>query len=238
MDAQVMDSGAEDTPMFTCAQLTTQVDCETHSNCHAVFVDPGTCACSASGCCARFDRCADGAQANCAGPATCKSATPQCESPYVVGFTGACYEGCVRQAACAPPTCPQTPPTSGSDCGSFDHSCTYEDCANAGRTQAACASGTWTIQTAACAAQACAGEGTNAVTITCSAGKICVRTTSGGGAYLVYPSCVDNTCGNGPITPECIQGLTGSCLSSGSLSGVQINCSLPSACGQGQGGCA
>jgi len=238
-DAEVIDSGTGDTPVFACAQVTTQSDCETHSNCHTVFVDPGTCTCSASGCCARFDRCADGAQANCTGPATCTLATPHCESPYAVEFTGACYGGCVRQTACAPPTCPRAAPTSGSNCGSVDHSCTYEDCANSGRTQAACTNGTWTIQTLACSSQACAGAGINAMTITCPAGKLCVRTTSGGGAYLVYPSCVDNTCGTGPISPACVQGLSDNCSSTGSaVSGVQINCSLPSSCGQGQGGCA
>jgi len=238
IDARAIDTSANDAPQPACSQLTTQTDCEARGGCHAVFVDPGTCGCASQGCCAHFDRCVDGAQANCTGPALCKMATPFCESPYVLAYTGTCYEGCVRQTTCAPPTCPQTPPTNGATCGSVGYACTYEDCANAGRTQATCTSGTWTIQTAACVAQACAGGGISSTTITCDVGKICVRTTSGGGAYMIQPSCVDNTCGKGPITTDCLPSLPGSCFSSGSVSGVQVNCSLPSSCGQGQGGCA
>jgi len=238
IDAGPGDTSPGDAPATTCSQITTQSACEIRSDCHAVYVDPGTCGCSSPGCCAHFDRCTDGGKADCTGPATCKIATPFCEAPYVVAFTGTCYEGCVRQTTCALPTCPQTPPANAASCGAVDFSCIYEDCAGAGRTQAVCASGTWTVQNAACSTTECAGAGATTTMLTCAAGKICVRTTSGGGAYTVQPSCVDNTCGKGPVSPECLQRLSGSCSASYSLSGVIINCSLPSSCGQGQGGCA
>lgn len=238
IDAGPGDTSPSDAPVAVCSQLTAQAGCDLRSDCHTVYVDPGTCGCSSPGCCARFDHCADGGKADCTGPATCKIATPFCDPPYVVAFTGTCYEGCVRQTTCAPPTCPQTPPTNATACGGVDFRCAYEDCAGAGRSQATCASGTWTTQTAACTTTTCPGAGAMTSTLTCAAGKLCVRTTSGGGVYMVQPACVDNACGKGPIAPQCLPSLSGSCSASYSLSGVEINCSLPSSCGQGQGGCA
>jgi hypothetical protein len=238
MDAGPIDTSPSDAPAPTCSQITTQAACDLRSDCHAVYVDPGTCGCASQGCCAHFDHCADGGKADCTGPASCTIVTPFCEAPYVVSYKGQCYEGCVRQTSCAPPTCPQTPPTNAASCGTVGYSCFYEDCAGAGRTQAVCASGTWTVQTAACSSITCTGAGATTTTLTCAAGKICVRTTSGGGAYMVQPACVDNACGKGPISPQCLPSLSGSCSASYSLSGVEIDCSLPSSCGQGQGGCA
>jgi hypothetical protein len=103
-------SASSDPPLFcgaaqcpvTCSTATTLVACEARSDCHAVFFDPGTCGCAAAGCCEHFSRCADGAKANCTGPALCKAATPLCDGSYVVSFTGSCYEGCVQQKDCAP----------------------------------------------------------------------------------------------------------------------------------------
>jgi hypothetical protein len=87
----------------TCSQVTTQAECDGRSDCHSVFVDPGTCGCAAAGCCARFNRCADGGKANCNLPTglICAIATPFCEAPYVHSYTTNCYEGCVRQNECA-----------------------------------------------------------------------------------------------------------------------------------------
>ena len=90
-------------PPVVCTLLTTLADCDARSDCHAVFIDPGTCGCGSVGCCAHFSRCADGGKADCKGPAVCKAATPFCEGPgYVVAYANACYEGCVRATACAP----------------------------------------------------------------------------------------------------------------------------------------
>ena len=237
-DASPVDAGSGDIPIAACAQLATQTACDVRSDCHSVFLDQGNCECSAVGCCTRFDRCADGGKANCMGPALCKSLTPKCEGPnYVLSYTGSCYEGCVHPSACPTPTCPQAPPTNALSCGSVDFSCFYEDCGGAGRTLADCSGGTWKVQTAACSSTTCTGIGPT-TTLTCAAGKLCVLTTSGGGAHIVQPSCVDNTCGQGPISPQCIQGTSGSCSGNYFLSGVEIDCSLPSSCAQGQGGCA
>jgi hypothetical protein len=85
-----------------CSTMTTQESCDARSDCHSVFVDPGTCRCAIVGCCAHFSRCADG-KAVCAPPpaATCTIAQPFCEAPaYVVSYAGGCYEGCVPAAAC------------------------------------------------------------------------------------------------------------------------------------------
>ena len=82
--------------------MTTRETCETRPDCHSVFVDDRLCACAALGCCARFSRCADGATAVCkAPPITCDAVTPRCEGPYVVAYSGSCYEGCVQSSDCA-----------------------------------------------------------------------------------------------------------------------------------------
>jgi hypothetical protein len=86
-----------------CATATTAAECDARATCHSVFIDPGTCGCAISGCCAHFSRCADGKQANCKNTGlACALAQPYCESPYVVSYANACYEGCVRMTDCAP----------------------------------------------------------------------------------------------------------------------------------------
>jgi hypothetical protein len=85
-----------------CSMVTTLADCELRNDCHSVFVDPGTCGCAVSGCCAHFSSCADGDKAMCSGMPLCKVATPFCEAPYVVSYTATCYEGCVNKKDCAP----------------------------------------------------------------------------------------------------------------------------------------
>ena len=89
----------------SCADATTLDACQARTDCHAVFQDPGTCGCGSVGCCAKFQRCADGAKANCqAAPGlACGAMTPYCESPaYVVSYTATCFEGCVTPEECAP----------------------------------------------------------------------------------------------------------------------------------------
>jgi hypothetical protein len=85
-----------------CSEATTLETCDARPDCHPVFVDNRACGCAALGCCAKFSRCADGATALCkAPPIACDALTPYCEGPYVVGYTNACYEGCVRSTDCA-----------------------------------------------------------------------------------------------------------------------------------------
>jgi len=85
-----------------CAEASTKEACEARPECHSVFVDNRNCACAALGCCARFSRCADGASAVCKEPSiVCDAVAPYCEGPYVVGYSGSCYEGCVLSSDCA-----------------------------------------------------------------------------------------------------------------------------------------
>jgi hypothetical protein len=86
----------------SCAEATTLAACEARTDCHSVFVDPGTCGCAAVGCCAHFSRCADGDKAKCSGMPLCKAATPFCEGTFVVAYTDTCFEGCVQKKDCAP----------------------------------------------------------------------------------------------------------------------------------------
>ena len=236
--ATSLDAGGGDAPAARCGDFTTQADCDLRADCHSVFQSLQTCGCATPGCCTKFTRCAEGSRADCTGPAVCDSLLPYCEAPYVVAYKNACYEGCVQQRECPLPVCPQTAPKNATACGPVDYSCFYEDCTGAGRTKADCSAGTWKVQSAACAAVTCPGGGNTPTGTTCSAGQVCVRTTGGGGAYMITATCTTQTCGSGPMSLSCIQVYYSSCSASYDLSGVVVNCSAPSTCGSGQGGCA
>jgi len=96
------DAPAGEAAPIPCASLSAEADCETRNDCHSVYVDYENCGCEGLGCCAKFSKCAEGSQADCRGPATCKMAEPRCSGPYVVAYLGTCYEGCVRASDCAP----------------------------------------------------------------------------------------------------------------------------------------
>jgi hypothetical protein len=227
-----LDGGTPDAPLAKCSDVTTQAECDARSDCHSVFVDPGTCGCAASGCCARFQNCADGDMADCGGPAACTMATPHCESPYVVAYRGSCFEGCVKESDCAPPACPQAPPANGASCGSVSQTCLYEDCAGVGRTVATCTYRAWQVTTGACASVYCEPNPDSPYALSCAAGKVCVvTTTTGGGAPIVTPMCVDHTCGTGPITSQCVPSLNGTCTASYSLGGAIFRCQIVADCG-------
>jgi hypothetical protein len=85
----------------SCSQVRTRAECDSRSDCHSVFQDPGTCGCAPAGCCMQFNRCADGGRANCTGPVACMAPQPFCQAPYALSYTGVCYEGCVLQSECA-----------------------------------------------------------------------------------------------------------------------------------------
>ena len=114
-DAATSEAGAS-----SCSQQTTETACQGQSACHAVYVDSGTCGCASPGCCARFSRCADGANATCTQPSSfaCTTAQPYCESPmFKLSYSGSCYEGCVLADECATAStvaCSQV--TTQSDC--------------------------------------------------------------------------------------------------------------------------
>jgi hypothetical protein len=226
-----VDGGALDAPLAKCSDITTQSACDLRSDCHSVFEDPGTCGCATSGCCARFRSCADGDKADCIGPAACDMLTPHCESPYLVSYRDLCYEGCVKESDCGAPACPQAPPANGAACGPVSQTCYYEDCAGAGRTVATCAARVWKATTGACTALWCEPNPDSPYALTCSAGKICVITSSSGPALIVTPMCVDHNCGTGPIAPQCIPSLNGTCTATYSLAGVVVKCQTTSSCG-------
>jgi hypothetical protein len=136
-----VDAGPADAATPTCSQISIQSGCDLRADCHSVFTSGGGCSCDGGSCCMQFSRCADGKAADCAGPALCKSMSPDCPAPYAVSYTGSCYEGCVRQSACPSPTCPSAAPTDGTSCGPVDHPCFYENCATTGRTLATCSGG-------------------------------------------------------------------------------------------------
>jgi hypothetical protein len=232
-----VDGGLGDTALLTCSQITTQSACDLRGDCHSVFANNNTCSCDGGSCCMQFSHCADGLNANCAGPALCEVASPNCPAPYAVSYAGSCYEGCVRQSECPVPTCPAAAPTDATSCGPIGHACFYENCATTGRRLATCSGGTWKIETAACTTITCAGGGINSTSLTCDAGEVCLVQTSIGGAYMVTPMCVQSTCGSGPVTQQCIPSTYGNCTITTGLSGVTVRCSY-SSCGAGQGGCA
>ena len=95
------DAGTSDAASGSCSAITTQAACDSRSDCHSVFADPGTCGCAGVNCCMHFNHCADGGQPNCAGPAACAIAQPACLPPYTLGYTSSCFEGCVLQTKCA-----------------------------------------------------------------------------------------------------------------------------------------
>jgi hypothetical protein len=230
-----LDAGRPDAPLAKCGDVTTLAECEARSDCHSVFVDPGDCGCATLGCCTRFESCADGDKAKCTGTVLCEVDPPRCEGSYVVSYQGSCYEGCVKQTDCALLACPQAPPANGAACGPVpvSQTCYYEDCAGAGRTVATCAAGAsaWQVTTGACAPYACAADASSSSLI-CPSGMICVLTTQiGPVAPIPTPACVPHSCGTGPITPECVPGLYGTCAAAYSVGGVVFRCEVVSDCG-------
>ena len=79
-----------------------EAQCGSAFGCHAVYQPTSACVCSGPGCCIQFSSCADGAQADCNGMAACPTLPPACDGPYVVSYSGQCYEGCVLQSECTP----------------------------------------------------------------------------------------------------------------------------------------
>lgn len=107
--------------------------------------------------------------------------------------------GVASDAGPDPCACPATPPTSGALCDrtkcGASLACVYDDCAGRGETNATCATTTWQVATAACAAKPCPDG--NAMT--CAPGEICRISQAG----ALIPSCVPNPCDGGPVGSAC-----------------------------------
>jgi hypothetical protein len=109
--------------------------------------------------------------------------------------------------------CPATPPANGAGCSDQYVSCYYENCAADGRTVARCTGGSWDVRSSACDTFTCYSE-------TCAAGQICSVTAGG----ALFAECIDNPCGTGPITCDCVNPTCANCSLVGSETGVRVTC--------------
>jgi hypothetical protein len=117
--------------------------------------------------------------------------------------------------------CPDVAPQAESSCTQENLSCFYEDCAGSGRTAATCTSGSWSLATSACSSFSCTSE-------TCAPGQVCSITTGG----TQFGMCIDNPCGSGPITCECVAPNCGAgqCTVNPFSGGVQVTCNTCNLC--------
>jgi hypothetical protein len=103
-----------------------------------------------------------------------------------------------------PPFVPRLRPANASSCGSGSLTCFYDNCPSGSRTQAVCAGGNWTVETAACGTVTCDPDPSGSTSRTCSSGQICVVVNSGAFSY----ACMSNTCNissvpQGPVSTQC-----------------------------------
>src|SRR5262249_38653190 len=86
-----------------CSTVTSEAGCAQRSDCHAVYADPGTCACAPAGCCMVFQYCAPGLPADCSKNAGCRQIPPTCGADFLPSLVNGCWEGCVHKAECGLP---------------------------------------------------------------------------------------------------------------------------------------
>jgi hypothetical protein len=124
-----------------------------------------------------------------------------------------------------PARCPVSPPAAGGPCDG--QGCFYEDCPGTGRTAASCTNGVWVVDRRPCGTVTCrsmAGE-----LLTCAIGQVCFQTAGGAISPVM---CIQNGCGTGAISCDCLQ-CAGTCSVSGSAdSGYYVFCNTCP-----QGGC-
>jgi hypothetical protein len=110
-----------------CAGLD-EKSCIASGTCHPVYRDDQNCGCAPLGCCAHYDHCGTGAQADCSSTGViCDRVPPHCEGDYVIAYASGCYEGCVHTSECAGSTATCGP---NGEFPSFDTSCMGSaDCA-------------------------------------------------------------------------------------------------------------
>jgi hypothetical protein len=83
-----------------CADLQDGRDCIARGDCYPVFTSDEPCN---NICCAsHFARCEQGYEAHCRGTPVCQLLEPNCVGPFVVAYSGSCYDGCVLISECAP----------------------------------------------------------------------------------------------------------------------------------------
>jgi len=119
-------------------------------------------------------------------------------------------------------SCPGAVPEDGVvPCQGFG-TCLYEDCGGIGQVTATCDNAVYQTDVTPCQDFDCGGE-------TCTPGQIC--TVNAGGAFI--GTCVDNPCGDGPVTCECGHPLcAGTCTAFGMPGyGIELTCNT---CPNGQ----
>ena len=125
----------------------------------------------------------------------------------------------MRGSSAAPPVaCPAHAPAEGASCDLPSQACTYEDCEGAGRSVTRCENGAWTVENAPCADEVhCVGS---PGATSCVKGEVCLTIASG----AIFTMCIPNSCGDGPIGCDCLQGCSGQCSLFASIDGVSISC--------------
>lgn len=118
--------------------------------------------------------------------------------------------------------CPQQVPSDGTDCtGLLGEFCTYERCGTDGIVSVHCTSDDaeggftphWEATIRSCGDVECGNE-------ICGSGEVCGATA--GGAFL--PTCLVHSCGDGPITCECVCGVLGCSTNTSDLENIQFVC--------------
>lgn len=146
----------------------------------------------------------------------------------VVSLTGGAssgHAGTATSSTSNAATCPAQAPLASSPCARTGLECIYQSCSTTGISVAIC-QGTWSVTSHPCPAevQCSAMVSTNG----CSPGQICL--TLAGGAYM--ESCIDNTCGAGPIDCSCLSSCSGVCKLNAYSTGLALMCNTCP-----QGGC-
>jgi hypothetical protein len=90
----------------TCDAIHNGNDCIARADCHPLFTSDENC--NNICCSSHFERCAQGYEANCRGPAGCQTLSPNCIGPFVVAYSATCHAGCVLISECAPNDYSQT----------------------------------------------------------------------------------------------------------------------------------
>jgi hypothetical protein len=110
--------------------------------------------------------------------------------------------------------CPEIPPTGGAVCAA-DGMCSYRDCDTFGQVVATCADGEWSVDSDACSTFACSTGGES-----CQADEVCLSTGT-----VIVRTCEPNTCGDSPVSCDCLDSCDGDCPVTGSPEGgIFVDC--------------
>jgi hypothetical protein len=98
---------------------------------------------------------------------------------------------------CSKTVCPMFPPTAGAACACCDQTCPYDQCPQDGSlTTATCINGTWSLESANCAAASPCGS------TQCTPGFVCLHHI-GGAVMSMLETCIPNPCGPSALACSC-----------------------------------